>query len=384
VVNRVTTTPGRPQISAGRKFLYTSVLCLALLLAGEAALRIRQWVRYGASATAVRDPMLVYDRDADLFVPKPGYELTGGRIHIKINSLGFRGDEITREKPANTVRIVCLGASTTFSAESSSNQTTWPHRLQEKLREAHPSVRFEVVNAAVGGYVAADSLKNLRHRVVPLDPDLVIYYEANNEIVRDTGELARREGLIENAGRPPIVSFLSEYSIAFDLVYKNLAILWRSRAGSSRTMDRIPPDLPTRFVGVLEEMRSELARKNIPLMLSTFLVKYRRGQDRRTQIANADVAFYYMPWMSIDGMLDAMDVYNRAILDYARLKNLPVVDDREAIPPDADHYADCMHLADKGSGVMAERFHRALRDSGLLDRLVASRTSDGSAGVGHR
>ena len=25
-----------------------------------------------------------------------------------------------------------------------------------------------------------------------------------------------------------------------------------------------------------------------------------------------------MPWMSIDGMLDAMDVYNQAILDYAR------------------------------------------------------------------
>jgi hypothetical protein len=47
-------------------------------------------------------------------------------------------------------------------------------------------------------------------------------------------------------------------------------------------------------------------------------VKFRPNQPREVQIANADVEFYYMPWMSIDGMFDAMDTYNQAILDYAR------------------------------------------------------------------
>lgn len=361
------------RIPVRRKIAYAAALVMVLLVACEGALRVRQWMRYGSPSTGVRDPMLVYDRDADLYVPKPGYEVKGGRINIKINSLGFRGDEFTRDKPAHTVRIVCLGASTTFNAEVSSNEATWPHRLQEGLQRAYPGVEIEVINAAVGGYVAGDNLKNLRHRVLPLDPDLVIYYEANNEIVHDTQELAIREGLWGRDGRRQsmFTSMLSKYSVTFDLAYKNLAILAHSRDTPAGKIDRVPTDLPNRFVGVLDEMRAELAARNVPFMLSTFLVKYRRNQDRRTQIANADVAFYYMPWMSIDGMLDAMDVYNQAILDYAGRAHLPVVDDRDAIPPDAEHFSDCMHLVDKGAEAMAGRFVRYLRDSGVMDQVTS-------------
>jgi hypothetical protein len=116
-------------------------------------------------------------------------------------------------------------------------------------------------------------------------------------------------------------------------------------------------------------MRQDLAARNIPLVLSTFIVKYRRDQDRATQIANADVAFYYMPWMSIDGMLDAMDRYNQAILDYGRKTGTPVIDDRASIPPDSGHFTDCMHLSDKGNEAMAQRFVRGLDRTQLLDGL---------------
>ena len=317
--------------------------------------------------------MLEYDAAADLWVPKPGYKVKGANIHIKINARGFRGEDFSVPKPPGTFRIVCLGASTTFAAEASSNEAVWTHRLQEILRAAHPGRRIEVINAAVGGYVAADNLKNLQHRVLPLDPDLVIYYEANNEIVRDTQELAIRAGLIGAEGRrqPAWVSTLSKVSLMFDLAYKNLAIAARSRDTSSPRIDRIPRELPSRFIGVLDQMRATLAERHVPLVLSTFVVKYRRDQDRQTQIRNADVAFYYMPWMSIDGMLDAMDTYNQAILDYGRRSGAPVIDDRAAIPPDADHFTDCMHLADKGNEAMAQRLYRGLRALRLLDATSA-------------
>jgi lysophospholipase L1-like esterase len=357
-------------IPTGRKVLYAAVMTLVVLMAGEAVLRERAWMRYGSPSTGVRDPMLIYDREAELYVPRPNYEVQGERIHIKINSLGFRGDEFTLEKPPRTVRIACLGASTTFCAEASSNHTTWPHRLQEKLQAAYPGVTIQVINASLGGYVAADSLKALRHRVLPLDPDLVIYYEANNEIVHDTRELAARQGFDVGARQAHVVALLSRYSLMFDLAYKNLTILAGARGASTRTINQIPRDLPDHFVGILEDMRKELAHKSVPLVVSTFLVKYRRNQERARQIANADVAFYYMPWMSIDGMLDAMDVYNDAILHYARSHDLPVVDDREAIPPDAVHYADCMHLTDGGAEAMADRFLRYLRTTGVLDRVI--------------
>ena len=74
--------------------------------------------------------------------------------------------------------------------------------------------------------------------------------------------------------------------------------------------------------------------------------------------------------MSIDGMLDAMDTYNQAILDYAARNSLPVVDDREAVSPDAEHFSDAMHLLDKGAEAMADRFFRYLRTSAELKRAI--------------
>ena len=355
-------------IPARRKLLYLGFLVVFLLVVCEGGLRLRAWVKYGSAATGLRDPMLLWDERAGIWVPKPNYEIKGANIHIKINSLGYRGDEFSAAKPTGTFRIVCLGASTTFSSEVSSNDQTWTHLLQEKLRAAYPGRPIEVINAAIGGYVSDDNLKNLRHRVLALNPDLVIYYEANNEIVKDTRELAIREGLINADGsrQPKWSTSLSKISLLFDLAYKNLAIMSRSRAGNERRIDRVPPDLPKHFVSNLDQMRQELAARNVPLLVSTFIVKYRRDQDKATQIANADVAFYYMPWMSIDGMLDAMDTYNAAILDFAQRSGAPVVDDRGAIPPDAAHFTDCMHLSDKGNQAMADRFFRFVSASRLI------------------
>src|SRR4030095_7467330 len=105
------------EVSTGRKILFTTIVVGVMVVACEGVLRVRAWLRYGATATSFQDPLLVHDQVADLMVPRPGYAVTGNRINIKINSLGFRGDEFSRAKPPNTIRIVCLGASTTFNAE---------------------------------------------------------------------------------------------------------------------------------------------------------------------------------------------------------------------------------------------------------------------------
>lgn len=362
-------SPAPPQLSTRRKAIYMGVLLLGAVMACEATLRVRAWIRYGGG-TPVRDALMVFDPDAGIYVPKPGYQVRGSQMNVRINSLGFRGDEFAETKPASTLRIAVLGASTTFNAEVSSNEKTWPHRLQEKLRAAHPRVKIEVINTALGGYVSTDNLKNLRARVLRLDPDLVIYYEANNEIVHDTAELARERGLIATNTRSPLVSTLARLSLVFDLASKNAAIVLGPRGGPSEKIDAVPADLPRHFISVLDEMRQELSSRGIVFMLSTFIVKYRPDQDRATQVANADVAFYYMPWMSIDGMLQAMQTYNQAILDFAKRNALPVVDDRESIPPDALHFADCMHVRDLGAEAMADRFFRYFQAEHVIERLA--------------
>jgi hypothetical protein len=131
------------RISWSRKLLFIGVVAGLTLGLCEAALRLRAWLRFGTAATEIRDAMLVRDEEAGLWVPRPGYEVKGAKIHIKINSLGFRGDEFSKEKPPGTFRIIALGASTTFSAEASSNDAIWTALLQKKLQGAYSDAELK-------------------------------------------------------------------------------------------------------------------------------------------------------------------------------------------------------------------------------------------------
>jgi hypothetical protein len=381
LARRTDSPDGRRHISTRRKLTFAAVLVVLVGVSCEAAVRVRAWIKYGTSSSSISEGMTVRDPTTGILIPKAGYNQQSSNISISINSLGFRGDEIAQKKPANTVRIACLGASTTFSTEVSNNHATWPAQLQTALEREYPGVAFEVINAAVPGYVITDNLINLRHRVLPLDPDLVIYYEANNDMALDTRALARREGVIAETGNyiSPATRWLSDHSLLFDLVHKNSKILFAEDTDSVGKLTHLPSDLPSRFENELGHLDAELRGKGIPLLLSTFVVKYRRDQPRATQMANANLSFYYMPWMTIDGLLDAMDYYNDAILRYAHAHDVPVVDDRTMIPADAEHFVDWAHMTDAGSAVQAERFRRFLVTSGMIRKIVDRRRANSTS-----
>ena len=61
---------------------------------------------------------------------------------ININSYGFRGHEITKEKPENTFRIIMVGGSTMFGAASTSDGTTIPGYLQKKYDRNPAPIRL--------------------------------------------------------------------------------------------------------------------------------------------------------------------------------------------------------------------------------------------------
>jgi hypothetical protein len=58
----------------------------------------------------------------------------GNVIHVNINSRGFRGRDFKLEKEPGVVRIVTLGASSTFGFKDHDDQT-YPYYLQEMLNE---------------------------------------------------------------------------------------------------------------------------------------------------------------------------------------------------------------------------------------------------------
>jgi lysophospholipase L1-like esterase len=367
VVTPTVTSPPRRTLSTGRKVLFSAVLLLVMLVALEAAVRVRAWIRYGSAESGMTDAMLVPNPVTGLRAPQPGFVQESGKISIRINSLGFRGPDISPTKPRRTVRIATVGASTTFCGEVSSNDATWPAQLQALLQKAHPDVKIEVINAGVPGYVITESLKNLELRVLPLNPDLVIYYEVNNDMALDSRALALQQGLVP--AKSGLGTALARASLLYDLVQKNVRI-WLARRGTEAKLGPLPADLPKRYLDQVDAMRQLLSDRQIPLVLSTFFVKFRRAQPRETQIENASVVFFYMPWMTIDGLLDGFDMYNNALVGYAGTHHVPVIDDRDSIPGDSAHFADWAHFTDQGAAAMGRRFAGFIEQNKLLQAAI--------------
>jgi len=93
-----------------------------------------------------------------------------------INTLGFRGPEISTRKPTGLLRIVCLGDSRTFGVWANwgfQYDNDYPAALERYLRGEPGRKRVEVINAGVLGYTSANGLAQLETQVLQLYPDIV-------------------------------------------------------------------------------------------------------------------------------------------------------------------------------------------------------------------
>jgi hypothetical protein len=152
-----------------RELFLAALVLLALPVLGELALRVAR----------VPFDVQLYGPDRELgWVLRPGIV---GRVStetpqvIHINSRGFRDDERSYEKPANTFRIAVLGNSWTEALQVPMDKT-YTALLQQQLSQNHcvPGKRIEVLNFGVAGYSTAQELLLLQKKVWNYHPDLIL------------------------------------------------------------------------------------------------------------------------------------------------------------------------------------------------------------------
>jgi len=89
-----------------------------------------------------------------------------------------------RDKPEDVLRIILLGGSTMASFGSSPFDSI-PGHIQRMLEndgsQGDGKVRFEVINAGVGGYNSAQEYLYLISELVYYQPDIVVFYDGWNE-----------------------------------------------------------------------------------------------------------------------------------------------------------------------------------------------------------
>lgn len=144
----------------------------------------------------------------------PGVRTTADGVEVAINALGFRDREFPPEKPDGTCRIVALGDSITFG-QGVPLADTYPKQLEALLRGSQDDGHaYEVLNAGVQGYNTLQEAAVLRHRILPLQPDLLLlgFTETNDPEIESLRAFSLRDRLREHAPvvlKVPLFNYLA-------------------------------------------------------------------------------------------------------------------------------------------------------------------------------
>ena len=156
-------TTAETSISPGRIRIFKGVLVLICLLFGEGASwyvlssRLPHWdkARRGLAGQGEAGFQNMVGQSYLNFVPAPSYTNAYGRQH---NAHGYRGELVPVKKVPGSLRVVCLGGSTTYGWAVRDPDATYPAQLQRLLAADLPAGfrRVEVINAGLAWGTSAE------------------------------------------------------------------------------------------------------------------------------------------------------------------------------------------------------------------------------------
>lgn len=108
---------------------------------------------------------------------RPNLDVRMGGVGLRTNPLGVRDER--RELPAGSIKVFCLGDSSTFGwgVDSARMYTA----VAEQGLESMSGKGFAVVSAGVPGYTSFQCLQQFREQIARLRPDWVVVMASNNE-----------------------------------------------------------------------------------------------------------------------------------------------------------------------------------------------------------
>ena len=129
-------------------------------------------------------PLRVFDAPDPISQPIYRQPLNTTTPHgLVTNRFGWRGPDLPIDKPAGTIRIAFVGASTTIGAHW--DPFSYPeyvvHWLNLWAASTRIPVRFDGINAGREGLISTSSAAIVRQELLPMEVDLVVNYEGANQ-----------------------------------------------------------------------------------------------------------------------------------------------------------------------------------------------------------
>src|SRR5262245_39766402 len=170
-------TEKMPVLPLWKRILFGFIMIVGLpiifFLSVEAAGLAIIHVKYGVPGKSYG--LWQYDRELGAVHAANAYN-----SNAETNNFGFRNKEnVLEPKPANALRVIAYGGSTTF-CYNLPNDLAWPLRLQQILREQH-NASDQVLNGGAIMWSIGHELARAKRDLPKLKPDVVIIYSGVNE-----------------------------------------------------------------------------------------------------------------------------------------------------------------------------------------------------------
>jgi len=320
-------------------------------------------------------------------------------IGLVTNAWGFRGPPVPFARQPRTVRIAFIGASTTVGNHY--YPYSYPEFVGNWLNMWAASrkldVTFEVLNAGRESITSSDNVVIVRDEVLPLKPDLLVYYEGANQfelrtvVPEMTSSPGARPAAGEHCPTQPVFGARESKSDWLGDIQQSSALLRRVRALlAARDVPQgggewPKPDYKLVWPSGVDERDPDIARADLPVNLSTILGDLDTIRAA-SNAAGAELVLASFIWLVKDGMvlhpirhrsileylnqgyspfryrdLERLAAFeNRVFAKYARAHQLDFIDVARQMPLDPDLYVDAIHNDYAGERLRAWVFFQGL------------------------
>jgi lysophospholipase L1-like esterase len=286
---------------------------------------------------------------------------TGERFDVRINRQGFRGEDFENSKKPDTLRVVTLGASSTFGYYSRDHQT-YPFVLEQELGKRCPQVQFEVINLGIPHLSIAQIVALFLTEGIPLSPDVVTFYEGVNDSL-----LVRPAEEEESAARRAVAA-LREKLLLIALV--DTALDLRNLRWSQGELRERSQPVADDFVAGLEALRAASEANGARFVLisqqaksSTIERKAMKGLRYRDEVKI--VTDRMNEGRSLGGVEVAFLAHSRLMdrsRDWATDGDVAYVDGIAQLDTDRDVLLSWVHLSPRGNRLLADAIANRIID----------------------
>jgi len=296
-----------------------------------------------------------------------------------VDQYGFLAKDqgLSFSKADGEYRIATIGASTTANLQLPYEQN-WPGRLGALLQQALPRHTIRVINASVPGFDTAQSVTNLALRVMPFRPDVVIIYQAYNDLkairpelpfLPDYSHIHRRPYGYHD--KPPFYVRLLDRSMFYVRMRNRYRIMAQVSANRELLTDNnrasaVPVAAERAFEQHVRALVAIARSGGAKVVLSSFATLHDPalgtvGNSSSMQLSRLqqDELYYllrFTPGLTLSAILNGISRYNTILRKVAAAEKTGWVDNASLVPHEDEYFVDRVHFSANGAARMADNF----------------------------